>query len=601
MGQNMSAVLKVDRSVMDARWVFPAVDNAVIQRMMTDYSVPEIVARLLVARQVAPEQIDSFLFPRLSRDFPDPFKLADMQGFSAWMSDAIQKGRRIAAFCDFDVDGSTSAAVLKKFFRHIGIDILLYIPDRMTEGYGPNAKALHALKAQGAEIVLMADCGTTAFDVIAEGRSIGLDICVFDHHEQAETLPEATWIINPKRRDDTSGFSMLAAVGVTFLACVAMNRALREAGYFTQKNLPEAPLKDWLDLVGLGTVCDMVPLTGPNRLLVRAGFQQMALKRNIGLKALCEVGGIKKDPTPDDAGFVLGPRINAGSRVHQADLGAKLLSCDDPEEAKNLAWLLNDCNAKRRSIQADMMRDAVDMIEQRGLADRPLIMVADESWHVGLNGLVAGQIKERYGKPACCIAFAPGLSGQLEGRGSGRSVAGFNMAALFMAAKEAGLLLKGGGHAMAAGFTVTPDKIAALDEFFVSEANKIAGGLDLVSEEVVDGIASIRGVRPDFVKVLQDNVGPFGQENPEPRFVLPSVRIVMADIVGESHVRLQITDMEGGARMKAVAFRSVGTALGDILLQSKQGRLLHLLGQFKVNHWNGIDSVEFLVDDVAIA
>ncbi len=601
MGQNMSAVLKVDRSVMDARWVFPAVDNAVIQRMMTDYSVPEIVARLLVARQVAPEQIDSFLFPRLSRDFPDPFKLADMQGFSAWMADAIQKGRRIAAFCDFDVDGSTSAAVLKKFFRHIGIDILLYIPDRMTEGYGPNAKALHALKAQGAEIVLMADCGTTAFDVIAEGRSIGLDICVFDHHEQAETLPEATWIINPKRRDDTSGFSMLAAVGVTFLACVAMNRALREAGYFSQKNLPEAPLKDWLDLVGLGTVCDMVPLTGPNRLLVRAGFQQMALKRNIGLKALCEVGGIKKDPTPDDAGFVLGPRINAGSRVHQADLGAKLLSCDDPEEAKNLAWLLNDCNAKRRSIQADMMRDAVDMIEQRGLADRPLIMVADESWHVGLNGLVAGQIKERYGKPACCIAFAPGLSGQLEGRGSGRSVAGFNMAALFMAAKEAGLLLKGGGHAMAAGFTVTPDKIAALDEFFVSEADKIAGGLDLVSEEVVDGIASIRGVRPDFVKLLQDNVGPFGQENPEPRFVLPSVRIVMADIVGESHVRLQITDMEGGARMKAVAFRSVGTALGDILLQSKQGRLLHLLGQFKVNHWNGIDSVEFLVDDVAIA
>lgn len=601
MGQNMSAVLKVDRSVMDARWVFPAVDNAVIQRMMTDYSVPEIVARLLVARQVAPEQIDSFLFPRLSRDFPDPFKLADMQGFSAWMADAIQKGRRIAAFCDFDVDGSTSAAVLKKFFRHIGIDILLYIPDRMTEGYGPNAKALHALKAQGAEIVLMVDCGTTAFDVIAEGRSIGLDICVFDHHEQAETLPEATWIINPKRRDDTSGFSMLAAVGVTFLACVAMNRALREAGYFSQKNLPESPLKDWLDLVGLGTVCDMVPLTGPNRLLVRAGFQQMALKRNIGLKALCEVGGIKKDPTPDDAGFVLGPRINAGSRVHQADLGAKLLSCDDPEEAKNLAWLLNDCNAKRRSIQADMMRDAVDMIEQRGLADRPLIMVADESWHVGLNGLVAGQIKERYGKPACCIAFAPGLSGQLEGRGSGRSVAGFNMAALFMAAKEAGLLLKGGGHAMAAGFTVTPDKIAALDEFFVSEADKIAGGLDLVSEEVVDGIASIRGVRPDFVKLLQDNVGPFGQENPEPRFVLPSVRIVMADIVGESHVRLQITDMEGGARMKAVAFRSVGTALGDILLQSKQGRLLHLLGQFKVNHWNGIDSVEFLVDDVAIA
>jgi single-stranded-DNA-specific exonuclease len=382
---------------------------------------------------------------------------------------------------------------------------------------------------------------------------------------------------------------------------VAVNRALREAGYFANKNIPEAPLKDWMDLVGLGTVCDMVPLTGCNRLLVRAGFQQMAMKRNVGLKALCEVGGLKKDPTPEDAGFVLGPRINAGSRVHQADLGARLLSCEDAEEAKNLAWTLNDCNAKRRTIQADMMREAIDQIEKRGLADRPIIMVADESWHVGLNGLVAGQIKERYGKPACCIAFAHGMSGELEGRGSGRSVPGFNMAALFMAAKDAGLVLKGGGHAMAAGFTVMPDKIEALDKFFIDEAEKVAGGFNLISEETVDGIASIRGVRPDFVKLLQDNVGPFGQENPEPRFVLPSVRVVMADVVGEHHVRLQITDAEGGARMKAVAFRAVGTPLGDILLESKQGRLLHLLGQFKINHWNGVDSVEFLVDDVSVA
>lgn len=597
----MTSVLKVERSILDARWVFPEVSNDKIQRMMSDFSVPEIVARLLVARKVEPENIDSFLFPRLSRDFPDPSKMADMDRFSAWLADAIIAGKKIAAFCDFDVDGSTSAALMKKFFRHLGIDIQLYIPDRMTEGYGPNARALHSLKSQGAEIILMADCGTTAFDVIAEGRAIGLDICVFDHHEQGETLPDATWIINPKRKDDTSGFGMLAAVGVTFLACVAVNRALREAGYFTAKNISEAPLKDWLDLVGLGTVCDMVPLTGCNRLLVRAGFQQMAAKRNVGLKALCEVGGLKKDPTPEDAGFVLGPRINAGSRVHQADLGARLLSCEDAEEAKNLAWTLNDCNAKRRTIQADMMREAIDQIEQRGLAERPIIMVADESWHVGLNGLVAGQIKERYGKPACCIAFAHGMSGELEGRGSGRSVPGFNMAALFMAAKDAGLVLKGGGHAMAAGFTVTPDKIEALDKFFTEEAEKVAGGLDLIGEENVDGIASIRGVRPDFVKLLQDNVGPFGQENPEPRFVLPSVRVVMADIVGENHVRMQITDAEGGARMKAVAFRAVGTPLGDILLGSKQGRLLHVLGQFKINHWNGVDSVEFLVDDVAVA
>lgn len=595
----MSAVLKVDRSAQGARWIFPEIDNEKIQRMMSDFSVPEMVARLLVARNVETDQVDRFLYPRMARDFPDPSKMADMPAFAAWMAGEIAAGKKIAAFCDFDVDGSTSAALLKKFFRHLGMDIPLYIPDRMTEGYGPNAKAMHTLRNNGADIVLMADCGTTAFDVLAEARSIGLDVCVFDHHEQGEKLPDAKWVINPKRKDDTSGFGMLAAVGVTFLACVAMNKALREAGYFKDKNIPEVPLKEWLDLVGLGTVCDMVPLTGPNRLLVRAGFQQMAQKKNLGLKALCEVGGLKKDPTPEDAGFVLGPRINAGSRVHQADLGAKLLSSEDAEDAKNMAWTLNDCNSKRRDIQADMMREANDMIEKRGLADKPLIMVADESWHVGLNGLVAGEIKQRYGKPACCIAFAPGMSGELEGRGSGRSVPGFNMAALFMAAKDAGLVIKGGGHAMAAGFTVMPDKIPALEEFFQTEAEKIAGGADLISEELVDGIASIRGVRPDFVKLLQDNVGPFGQENPEPRFVIPSVRVVMADIVGESHVRLQITDAEGGARMKAVAFRAVGTPLGDMLLSSKGGRLLHLLGQFKINHWNGVDSVEFLVDDVS--
>jgi len=596
----MSQSLRIDKSVMDARWIFPETSDEKIQRMMTDFAVPEIVARLLVARKIEPERAQSFLFPRLATDFPDPLTMKDMQPFARWMSEAIQKKKKIAAFCDFDVDGSTSAAILKKFFRHLGQEIPVYIPDRMTEGYGPNAAALHKLKSEGAEIILMADCGTTAFDVIDQGRAMGLDICIFDHHEQGDHLPNATWLINPKRTDDESGFTMLCAAGVTFLSCVAINKALREVGYFEKNNSPEAPLKDWLDLVALGTVCDMVPLTGPNRLLVRAGFAQMARHTNIGLKALCDVGGIKKDPTPMDAGFILGPRINAGSRVHQADLGAKLLGSDDPEEAKNLAWLLNDCNAKRKTIQNDMMQSAIDQIERKSLAEHPIIMVADESWHVGLNGLVAGQIKERYGKPACCIAFAPGLSGEMEGRGSGRSVPGFNMAALFMAAKEEGLLLKGGGHAMAAGFTVEPDKIEALDLFFMKEAEKIAAGLDLVSEEIVDGIATIRGIRPDFIKILEENVGPFGQDNPEPRFILPHMRVVMSDIVGDQHARVQITDAEGGPRMKAIAFRSVGTPLGDLLLSSKNGRPLHLLGQFKVNHWNGVDTVEFLIDDACV-
>jgi single-stranded-DNA-specific exonuclease len=346
----------------------------------------------------------------------------------------------------------------------------------------------------------------------------------------------------------------------------------------------------------------MVPLTGPNRLLVKAGFEQMAKNGNIGLKALCEVGKVKKQPDPMDAGFILGPRINAGSRVHQADLGARLLSCEDPEEANNLAWVLNDCNAKRRSIQAEMMREAVDMVEKQGLHENPIIFVADEGWHVGLNGLVAGQLKEKYGKPACCVAFAPGMDGRLEGRGSGRSVPGFNLAALFMMAREKGLVLKGGGHAMAAGFTVLPEFLDSLHDFFREEAARVVNGMDeLMSEELVDGVASIRGLKPDFIRLLENNIGPFGQENPQPQFVLPFVKIVQADVVGENHVRVTLTDAEGGTRMKGVAFRSLDTPLGEALLKGKAGPPLHLMGQFKVNEWNGNESVEFHIADAAQA
>ncbi len=591
--------LNIHRSVMQSRWVFPAANDELIQRMMSDYKLPEIVARLLAARNVEHGKVDNYLNPKLARDFPDPFCMKGMKEFADCIAEHIIKETKFAAFCDFDVDGSTSAAILKKFFRHLGQDITICIPCRINEGYGPNIKALYSLKEQGHDMILMADCGTTSFDVIEQANNAGLEVCILDHHEPGEAMAPALHLINPKRADCESQLSMLAACGVTFLACVAINTKLREKGFYKDRNLSEPPMKNWLDLVALGTVCDMVPLTGPNRLFVKVGFEQMSLHNNVGLKALCEVGNIKKTPTPGDAGFILGPRINAGSRVHKSDLGALLLSCEDAEEAKNLAWLLNDCNTKRRDIQKDMMREAVAIVEQKGLKDDPIILVHDESWHVGLNGLVAGQIKERYGKPACAIAFAPGIDGRLEGRGSGRSVPGFNMAALFMAAKEAGLVTKGGGHAMAAGFTVYPENLEALHKFFREQAVKLAEGTDVIlPEEKVDGVASIRGLRPDFVRLLENNVGPFGQENPEPRFVLPHVKIVHVDIVGTDHVRLQLSDLEGGTRMKAIAFKSADTPLGEALLKGK-GQSLHLMGQFKINEWNGNESVEFHVSDAA--
>lgn len=586
---------------MQARWVFPAVNDDHIQHMMTHQNLPEIIARLLSARQILPEQADNFLNPKLSRDFPDPFTLQGMKDCASDIADAIIAGKKIAAFCDFDVDGSTSAAVLKKFFRHLGEDIIISIPDRLSDGYGPNIKALAALKSEQVDWVIMADCGTTAFDVIEQGRNLGLNIVVLDHHEQADHLPVANHIINPKRKDDASGLTMLAAVGVTFLTCVAINTELRARKYYESKGITEPALKNWLDLVALGTVCDMVPLTGPNRLLVRTGFQQMAKGENVGLKALCEVGNIKKTPTAEDAGFVLGPRINAGSRVHKSDLGAKLLSSEDPEEAKNLAWLLNDCNAKRRDLQAEMLRDAVRQVEAQKLYDHPIIMVGDESWHVGLNGLVAGQLKEKYGKPACVIAFAPGMDGALEGRGSGRSIVGVNMAGLFLAAKDANLLVKGGGHAMAAGFTVLPSMIEPLYEFFKDKLAHLSETGPLLADSSIDAVASIRGLKPDFVRMIENNMGPFGQANPEPQFVLPFVKIIKADVVGENHVRCMLTDHEGGARIKAVAWKSLDTPLGQALMNNKTGRAMHIMGQFRINLWNGTESVEFSIEDAAFA
>lgn len=592
-------ILKVEKSLMQARWVFPAVNHDHIATMVAAHGLPEMIARLLSARSIVPEQAEIFLNPKLSRDFPDPFKLQDMDKAAAMVADAVIAGRKMALFADFDVDGATSTAILVRFFRHCGIELPFYIPDRLAEGYGPNITALKKLKADGAELVLMADCGTTAFDVVEQGREIGLDIIILDHHEAEDSLPLANHVINPKRKDDTSGYTMMAACGVAFMLCVAVNAKLREQGFY--KNGPEAPLKDLLDLVALGTVCDMVPLRGPNRLFTKIGFELMERKRNPGIAALCEVAAVKTALSPYHAGFVLGPRINAGSRVHQADLGARLLSTDDSEEAKNIAWTLNDCNDKRKDIQATMMNEALDMVEAQGLDQHPGIMVGHEGWHPGLSGLVAGRLAEKYKKPAAVIAFAPGHDNALEGRGSGRSVPGINIAAAFIDARNAGLIIKGGGHAMAAGFTVLPGQIEDFRSFFYDHVARQATGLEALCETQIDGVLSVRGAAVQLVKMLSQQVGPFGMDNPEPLFVLPNVKLFNVGIVGDGHIRTLISDADGGGtRMKAMAFRSAGTPVGKALLECGP-RPLHLAGRIKLDTWNGAEKVEFHIEDAAFA
>ncbi|MCK5384291.1 MAG: single-stranded-DNA-specific exonuclease RecJ [Alphaproteobacteria bacterium] len=592
----------VESSLNKVRWIMSEADLDNIENIMRLYDVPEVVARLLCQRGVLMEDISSFLNPTLKSDFPDPFSIKGMGDMAEDIAIAIEEDKSFAIFGDFDVDGATSSAVLYRFLKAVGIKAPIYIPDRLKEGYGPNIEALKSLKEQGAEILMMLDCGTTAFDVVKAGTDLGLKIVIMDHHEaEDEELPDCRHIINPKRKDDKSGLEMLAAVGVTFLSCVAINSRLRDRGFYKQNNVTEPDLKGLLDIVALGTVCDMVPLTKANRLFVRTGLNMPPAQMNMGIRELMKVSGISAPLNTYDCGFVLGPRINAGSRVHKADLGAQLLSYDNPENCNTIAWTLNDCNDKRKSIQQQMEAEAIAMVEERGLQDDALILVEHEDWHPGLSGLVAGRLKEKYNKPACVVTYAYDLSGNKEGRGSGRSVPGINIAQSFMDARSEGLIEKGGGHAMAGGFTVSPDKIEALRNFLNDHIMRQMQNTDMNVETTVDGVLAIPGVNIELAETLHKKVGPFGQEQPEPVFMLENVRIGKVDILGGSHIRVMLSNWEGGSWLKAMSFRSVGTPLGDELLkQGNNARSFHIIGQIKINEWQGRKSAEMHIVDATL-
>ncbi|PCJ99800.1 MAG: single-stranded-DNA-specific exonuclease RecJ [Zetaproteobacteria bacterium] len=590
----------VSHSLNKARWVIPDVSLDDVDLLVHRHEVPEVVARLLCQRGVPPEEVDSFLNPTLKNDFPDPFSLKGLGDMAEDVAIAIEDGKKFSIFGDFDVDGATSSAVLYRFLKCVGIEAKIYIPDRLSEGYGPNIGALQKLKEQGADILMMLDCGTTAFDIVKAGTDLGLQIIILDHHEAEDHLPECWHVINPKRKDDTSGLDMLAAVGVTFMVCVAINNRLRDRGFYKNKGLSEPNLKGFLDIVALGTVCDMVPLTGVNRLFIRMGFAVPYDQLNVGIKALMGVAGISPPISTYDCGFVLGPRINAGSRVSEADLGARLLTSDDPEECKNIAWTLNDCNDKRKAIQKTMEEQAIAMVEDLGLQDAPLILLDHEDWHPGLSGLVAGRLKEKYKKPACVVTYAYDLSGRKEGRGSGRSIPGIHIAQSFIDARIAGFLEKGGGHAMAGGFTMNPDKLADLREFLNKDIARQMENTDTNIETIIDGVLTVQGITLGLIEVLQNKVGPFGQEQPEPVFMLKNIRIHKADILGGAHIRVMLSDWEGGTRVKAMAFRSVDTPLGDALLKSGT-YAFHILGQLKINEWQGRKSAEMHIVDAVQA
>src|SRR5262245_48607081 len=527
------AFLGVERSVRGLQWrerlEGPAVNTAVA--ISQRYGLPELLGRVLAARAIGLEDVPNVLDPSIKALMPDPSTLRDMDKAAGRLADAVAGKEQVAIFGDYDVDGACSSALLKRFLAAHGVDARIYIPDRITEGYGPNREAIEALIKEGARLIVTVDCGTTSHAPLLAARAHGVDVIVIDHHQADERLPEVYALINANRQDDLSGLGQLCAAGVTFMLLVAVARELRRRG--GQSNSGAAPnLLAMLDLVALATVCDVVPLTGLNRAYVSKGLQVMRLRGNLGLRALSDAAGLAVAPTPYHLGFVLGPRINAGGRIGDAALGARLLAGADEAEAARVAVLLDKLNRERKAIEAAMLEEALALAE-RQIEQNPdvaLLLIASEEFHKGVVGLVASRLVERFGRPACVIAW----NARGEGTGSLRSVSGLDIRAAVRAGVAAELLAKGGGHSMAAGLTVLRSNFAKLAAFFEVRLAVRARAARAAAALLLDGALTPGSVNDDLMALI-DKAGPFGQGNPQPRFAFPAHRVKFAKKVGEVH------------------------------------------------------------------
>lgn len=584
-------LLGVERSARGKRWLLREAEERAVLSLMQQHGLSEPVARALTARGIGSQAVPGFLEPRLREQLPDPSRLTDMDAAVARVLEAIQGGEAIAIFGDYDVDGATSAALLLRFLAGLGISARLYVPDRQREGYGPNPDALKLLREEGASLVITVDCGVSAHAALEEAQAVGLDSIVLDHHAAEARLPPAVAVVNPNRWDDDSGLGHLAAVGVTYLFLVALNRALRSAGWYEAQGREAPDLLGLLDLVALGTVCDVVPLTGLNRAFVAQGLKVLGGRRNEGLRALCDVAGVTERPGGYHLGFLLGPRVNAGGRIGESHLGAALLSEGDPARCRALAERLDGYNEERRAIEAEVLL-AADAAYQEAGAPRDLIFAVGQDWHPGVIGIVAGRLKERYDLPAIVVTQDAG--GQ--GKGSGRSVPGVDLGAAVIAARQAGLLVNGGGHAMAAGLTVSGENITALESFLRARVGARLEEIAYRPALSIDACLSLAAAEGGLVQALE-SIAPFGAGNPEPRFAFAQVKTISADIVGTNHVRVLFGD-QSGARLRAIAFRALETPLGERLL-ARSGRPLHVAGRLRADTWRGGDAVQLQVDDVA--
>jgi single-stranded-DNA-specific exonuclease len=552
--------------------------------------VSPVLARLLALRGITLAQAAGYLTPKLKDLLPDPNVLKDMDKAVTRVAAALAAGERIAVFGDYDVDGSTSAALLSDFLTALGAVPRVYIPDRMTEGYGPSPAAMTVLAAEGTKLVITVDCGAAAIAALTEAKTLGMDVVVLDHH-RVEVSPPAIAHVNPNQPDDTSGLGHLCAAGVSFLFLVALNRHLRDSGFYEQRGMAEPDLRLFLDLVGLATICDVVPLNGVNRAFVRFGLGQIGALSRPGFAALAGVAGAKGPFTPYHLGFVFGPRINAGGRVGRSSLGVDLLTSRDAEAAGEFALQLDTHNRERQAIEKIILEEAIALGALQ--ANAPFILVSGDGWHPGVVGIVAGRLKERFGKPAFVAGFEGGM-----GRGSARSIPGIDLGAIIRDAAEAKVIEYGGGHAMAAGFSLTSAQLEGFRKFVEARFSGAGPALAAANDLYLDAVSSPAGANVALAQEIAQ-AGPYGAGNAEPLIGLPDVRVAFADVVGKAHVKLRLAGGDGTA-LDAIAFRAVGTPLGDGLLASRGARI-HAVGRLRQDDWNGRIRVQLEIEDAAPA
>ncbi|WP_460452130.1 single-stranded-DNA-specific exonuclease RecJ [Alsobacter sp. SYSU BS001988] len=586
--------LGIERSATGRRWRDRLDDagQAAALAIVQEHGLDDVLARVLAGRGVASIDAPGFLEPRLRTLLPDPSTLIDMDAAAARLADAVARRESVAVFGDYDVDGAASSALLASYLQACGVPVRIHIPDRLIEGYGPNSEAIRSLAAAGATLLVTVDCGTTSHEPLGEARRLGMDAVVIDHHQAPEDLPPAVAIVNPNRQDDLSGLGSLCAAGVVFVALVALNRELRRRGFWAKGGEPD--LMAMLDLVALGTVADVVPLVGLNRAFVRQGLAVMKARGRVGLRMLADVARLDGPPRPYHLGYLLGPRINAGGRIGDAALGARLLMSEDEAEAGTIAATLDRLNGERQVIEQAMVAEGEGLaLGQVGVDEEgaSVIAVGSDAWHPGVVGLVASRLKERFGRPA--FAFAFGANGI--GAGSARSVAGVDIGRAVRAAVEAGIAVKGGGHAMAAGATLARERLPDLAAFLEERLSDAVAQARADKGLSIDAAITAGGAKLDLLGRIE-TAGPFGSGHPEPTFALPSHRLVEAVEVGRGHVRVRLKSGDG-ATLDGIAFRAVGQPLGKALFEAR-GEVVHAAGQLAVDRWQGAERVQLRLADI---